>query len=297
MKNKNNRKRYLKISLITSLVITFILTYILKRLFGEKLSYDYIFWIFIIIFIIVFFFNLAVLLIVFGATDGEIVVFGATDGEIGEYRVSRVLESLKNTYGGYIINDVIIPNKHNNKTSQIDHIYFSRYGIFVIETKNYSGRIYGNDKNEYWTQVLLYGEDKNKFYNPIMQNNTHIRRLKELLNIDRELYCIVVFVQGNTEFINSDYVYTLDELENMVDNSEIEYTEEELERYYNIVQKYKDNPIQTNKEHIAEIKETIEEMKYKCPRCGGSLVLRRSKNGYEFYGCENFPKCRYIKKT
>jgi hypothetical protein len=37
-----------------------------------------------------------------------------------------------------------------------------------------------------------------------------------------------------------------------------------------------------------------------CPKCGGKLVLKASKKGAHagesFYGCSNFPKCRYIKK-
>lgn len=32
-----------------------------------------------------------------------------------------------------------------------------------------------------------------------------------------------------------------------------------------------------------------------CPRCGGSLVERSGKYG-KFFGCSNYPKCRFIKK-
>ncbi len=32
-----------------------------------------------------------------------------------------------------------------------------------------------------------------------------------------------------------------------------------------------------------------------CPKCGGTLQLRNGKFG-KFYGCSNFPKCRYTKK-
>lgn len=47
-----------------------------------------------------------------------------------------------------------------------------------------------------------------------------------------------------------------------------------------------------------DIKESQE---YKCPRCGGKLVLRTAGRGVnagnQFWGCENFPKCRYIRNT
>lgn len=51
------------------------------------------------------------------------------------------------------------------------------------------------------------------------------------------------------------------------------------------------------KEHIQEVKTTIKETKKKikagtCPKCGGELVLRKGKYG-KFYGCSNYPKCRF----
>ena len=47
-------------------------------------------------------------------------------------------------------------------------------GIFVIESKNYSGWIFGNERDKKWTQVLANG-DKNYFFNPILQNKIHIK--------------------------------------------------------------------------------------------------------------------------
>lgn len=65
-------------------------------------------------------------------------------GAVGESKVSGILQSLPDEYRK--INGVIIPNK--NGTTQIDHIVVSRYGIFVIETKNYSGWIFGADNSK-----------------------------------------------------------------------------------------------------------------------------------------------------
>ena len=42
-------------------------------------------------------------------------------------------------------------------STQIDHIYVSRFGIFVVETKNYKGWIYGKVKDAKWTQNI-YGK-------------------------------------------------------------------------------------------------------------------------------------------
>ena len=42
----------------------------------------------------------------------------------------------------------------------------------------------------------------------------------------------------------------------------------------------------------------IEQQKLKCPKCNGDLVLRTASRGVnsgkQFYGCSNFPKCKYI---
>lgn len=33
-----------------------------------------------------------------------------------------------------------------------------------------------------------------------------------------------------------------------------------------------------------------------CPKCGGNLVERTGEYG-KFYGCSNYPKCKYTKKN
>jgi hypothetical protein len=71
-------------------------------------------------------------------------------GREGENRVHNILMQLPDDY--YIFKDVILKTKKG--TTQIDHIVVSKYGVFAIETKNYRGEIYGDDKREYWTQII-----------------------------------------------------------------------------------------------------------------------------------------------
>ncbi|MBP5444540.1 MAG: NERD domain-containing protein [Acholeplasmatales bacterium] len=217
-------------------------------------------------------------------------------GQVGEWQISNMLKKVLKLKNGYLINDVIIPDKENNKTSQIDHILFLNAGIFVIETKNYSGRIYGSENQREWTQVLNYGKTKNKIYNPLMQNKTHIYRLSELIQRKDNLYSCVVFKQGNIEYIDAP-VYGYRSLQKYIyeilENNNI--SNEDLSKYYNVVLKYKENPIQTKKEHIKEIKAIKNSVENNiCPRCGSNLVLRNGKNG-EFFGCSNYPNCKFTK--
>ena len=56
----------------------------------------------------------------------------------------------------YRLNNITLPLANGGST-QIDHIIVSVHGIFVIETKNYKGWIYGNEKQRQWTQVFANG--------------------------------------------------------------------------------------------------------------------------------------------
>lgn len=219
-------------------------------------------------------------------------------GRIGEARVNRVLARLSKKYGGHVIHDVMVLGD-DGKTSQIDHVYVSNRGVFVIETKNYAGRIYGSQNQKQWTQVLAYGNVKNKLYNPVMQNHTHIRRLKEALPEAVNVVSAVVFVRGNIQYIDSENVYDLHGLKKLVKNSAETIPANKVESITQSTQTFKDKPIQTNKEHVTQIKATQQGIKEGiCPRCGAELVLRTSKtDGRQFYGCSNFPKCRFTKKV
>ena len=85
-------------------------------------------------------------------------------GQKGERKMNKLLEEYCASHpGSYLISGVIIPDSRG-LTSDIDHILFAPVGIFVIETKNYSGRIYGSDETRDWTQVLNYGKIKNRFF-------------------------------------------------------------------------------------------------------------------------------------
>lgn len=93
-------------------------------------------------------------------------------GKVGEKVVAGKLDHLpKDQY--WVLNNVTIPTPKGS--SQIDHLVVSVYGIFVIETKNYNGWIYGGEHAEYWTQNIC--GNKYQLYNPILQNAGHVRAL------------------------------------------------------------------------------------------------------------------------
>lgn len=102
----------------------------------------------------------------------------ATFQNRGEALVSRKLQSNFTGPDYHLLNHITL--KLKDGTTQIDHILVSRFGVFVIETKDYSGWIFANPKHATWTQVLY--RQKFKFQNPIFQNIQHVEAVKNTLD-------------------------------------------------------------------------------------------------------------------
>lgn len=216
-------------------------------------------------------------------------------GDFGERKVAYILGD---TIPGqqYVINDMLFDTKNGN-SCQIDHIYINTNGIWVIETKNYSGRIYGNLDDEEWIQVLAYGQKKHKFYNPVKQNSTHIRKLSEYLGINNIFHNIICF-SNNADLsclsvTNIFVIGNIGSIKTLQTGIELNY--EQMEFYYNRLLELKNSSRISKEEHISRIIQSkIKIENGICPRCGGRLILRNGKYG-NFYGCSNYPKCNFKK--
>lgn len=92
---------------------------------------------------------------------------------------------------GKVLRNVYLP-KENGETSEVDVIFITQKGIFVFESKNYSGWIFGDEKSQYWT-AMLPNKEKNQFYNPIKQNRTHLKWMRSFVGEGIPLFSIVVF--------------------------------------------------------------------------------------------------------
>lgn len=120
-------------------------------------------------------------------------------GNLGEYLTYKYLRSFE-TNGARFLFNVYIP-KENGETTEIDVLMISTKGIFVFESKNYSGWIFGNEWQKKWYQTLPQGRGKShkeEFYNPIMQNRSHISHLKAFLGEDLPMHSVIVFSERCT---------------------------------------------------------------------------------------------------
>lgn len=189
-----------------------------------------------------------------------------------------------------------------NKTTQIDHIVVSNYGIFVIETKNYKGWIMGNEYDEYWKQIIY--KRKEKLYNPIKQNYGHIMALKGVLkNFSNLNYISIVTFTTNADIkvtTKTDVIYTTKLLKTIEKYNNHAISDENKEAIYMKLLSLNIDNKDNRKTHVQAIHNDIKEKNNKinnnlCPICGGELVTRYGKYG-EFKGCSNFPKCRFTAK-
>jgi hypothetical protein len=225
-------------------------------------------------------------------------------GYLGEASV-RILLSKLNKEEYTVLNDLLIPLK-TKKASQIDHVIISRYGIFVIETKNYKGWIFGDETSKYWTQVIY--NRKEKLYNPIFQNYGHIKALQEYLSLDNNshIYSIVSFSTRatlknlNITNNNTRVVYSTQLVGTINSFQQQHFTKTEVQLIVNQLEKTLKAAGEQKREHIKNVKDSVRFQQYKinanmCPKCGNDLVDRTGKYG-KFKGCSNYPKCRFVVK-
>ena len=118
-------------------------------------------------------------------------------GFVGEsvINIATWLKLDKHAY--HRLNNITLPLANGGST-QVDHVIVSIYGIFVIETKNYKGWIFGNEKQKQWTQAFPNGS-KYKFQNPLRQNYLHIKTLSELLDLDQRYFHSMIAFIGECE--------------------------------------------------------------------------------------------------
>ena len=115
----------------------------------------------------------------------------------GEAAVRKHLVKYCSTSPAHVLNNITL--RYKDGTTQIDHILITQNGILVIETKHYSGWLFANENQKYWTQVIY--KVKNKFQNPLRQNYKHVCAVQALLEfIPKEDIKGVVIFTGDAKF-------------------------------------------------------------------------------------------------
>lgn len=249
-------------------------------------------------------------------------------GKHGEYLIYKYLKGFEKYSARFLFN-IYIP-KENGETTEIDVMMICKKGIFVFESKNYSGWIFGNESQFKWYQTLPNGRNKShkeQFYNPILQNKSHITHLASLIGKQELMRSVIVFSERctlkNVVIESSDIaVLKRDKLaktmSDIYKSSEDVLSESDIDKLYNILYPYTQTDDRQKAQHIKNIQnrqhltpnKTVSdstednnankkstEADRICPKCGGKLILRTSKRGTnrgsQFWGCENYPNCKH----
>ena len=226
-------------------------------------------------------------------------------GKIGETLVQTgaVFMLPSSVYRQY--HDVTLPTEDG--TTQIDHVFVSVFGVFVVETKNTSGWIFGSEQARDWTQLFPSGR-KFKFRNPLRQNYGHVRSLEDALadiglprgvvrsvvvfvgnaKLKREMPENVTVGPGGARYIRSFRARVLSE-------TQVAEICEAIES------KRMEPSWKTYRQHIRNVERESASAARPCPRCGRKMVLRTARRGQaagkQFWGCEGFPECRMVEKA
>ncbi|MDR3390973.1 MAG: NERD domain-containing protein [Sulfuriferula sp.] len=223
-------------------------------------------------------------------------------GLFGEWLIRLSAKLLLDTKEYRPIHNVTLKTPYG--TTQIDHIFVSRFGVFVIETKNYSGWIFGDEHQPMWTQRIF--RKTSQFQNPLRQNHKHVKALEALLHLPTEqIHSIVVFV-GGSEFktkMPSNVTYAGGYISYIKSKTEIFLSLSEVDSVTTAISTGKmPQSHATNREHVQNIQRRLDlGTPRSCPKCGAQMVLRTANRGdsagSKFWGCSAFPKCRNIQKV
>jgi len=233
-------------------------------------------------------------------------------GKFGEFQVNILIRLFHPKEKYELVKDVTLST--DDGTTQIDHVLVSRYGVFVLETKNMRGWIFGKESQKQWTQQLF--KQKFKFQNPLHQNYKHLKTLEANFGIpEANLHSVVVFI-GDSTFKNKmpdNITFARGAIDYIKSFKEEVYTNLQVkELIMRINGGRKTRGFKTDREHAAHVKELVakkaERPKLKspkpptnqslpsCVKCGSEMLERITKQGpnkgKKFLGCSTFPKCR-----
>ena len=225
-------------------------------------------------------------------------------GVIGEFQVNLIAKFRLDKKVYHLIKNVTLPTEDG--TTQIDHVVVSKFGVFVIETKNMKGWIFGNTNQKMWTQQIY--KYKKQFQNPLHQNFKHTQTLQSALELEPEkIFSLVVFI-GDSDFktqMPDNVVYAGGYISFIKSKMQPVLSDIEVLNICKKIESGRLTPsIKTHVAHVNHVKTLVEQKQQTrndnaCPKCGKPMVLRTVRKGEnqgnEFWGCSGFPNCRTVK--
>ena len=182
-------------------------------------------------------------------------------GKTGEFIVNISAKLMLNKDEYHLIKNVTLPTEDG--TTQIDHIIVSKYGIFVVETKNMKGWIFGSPNQNIWTQKIY--KHSIKFQNPLYQNYKHIKTIESLLGLnDQQVHSVVVFV-GESTFkteMPENVTYGFGYIRFIKSKNKLVLNKSKIDEIVRKIEEGRLTPsFKTDKEHVKHVKHIVSEKK------------------------------------
>lgn len=178
-------------------------------------------------------------------------------GEEGEQVVASRCEEICKEYEGGLFNSFCFCDSRGY-SSEIDHIVITLGGIFIIETKNWSGIIEGNPSDETWLQTKPNVDQQKEVKNPILQNEKHIQHLKHRFQTNPpKRTSRIVFSGSVTLEVDDNRLFTVQSAQDFIQQKteEAHYSRQYVERIYNQLQDILNHYGITKEEHLKNIQE------------------------------------------
>lgn len=212
-----------------------------------------------------------------------------------------------------VLRDVLIESG-DDSTTQIDLILIESTGLYVVEIKTFSGgTVYGDGTKKTW----YYYKNGSRYdlYSPLMQNRKHIRHLKRFLAGFGEVPCFSVILLLCDDFKVSNInkpgasdtgiCNSLLEMKALIEeiaqeNPEV-YSDEQKQELYKFISMNQlggNDARRAHESRVRSYKQSVDDAldNHLCPYCKAPLILRNGKFG-KFYGCSNYPRCKYTLKA
>ncbi|WP_460146412.1 nuclease-related domain-containing protein [Pseudomonas sp. S2_A02] len=214
-------------------------------------------------------------------------------------------ELLVRAFAHYGLDSQVYRRLHNvtldtpDGTTQIDHVFLSPFGIFVLETKNMSGWIFGGERQAQWTQQIF--RHRFRFQNPLRQNYKHLKAIEALLSVSPEhVHSVIAFVGGSRfkTVMADNVIQGVNCIRYIKSFQQPVFNEVQVSVMVKALESGKRaGTLTTHYEHVQCLKQRNDPFaKRSCPRCGSAFEIRIRKIGdradERFWGCSAYPKCR-----
>lgn len=211
-----------------------------------------------------------------------------------KYQVRKQLMKLP-TENIEVIHDFMIPTAQG--LCALDAVVIAPQGIFLIQTVNYVGKIYGNDWKKKWLQKTRFG--KQTFANPFYQLHTDGVELERILALNHDDFiAITVFPRGaKLEVLGQQQTIHAKQLATVIQEQQEQLvTPEEIKQSTQILQRINITvPLDRQRlyQRMQEIEKVAAEKIHNgiCPQCGSILIVKNSPTGY-YKHCSN-SQCQF----